>query len=324
MCRSVALCRESICQWITGRYSVREGDANHVQERLGRGAGDDPRVGGGASAPLRQAQLPLRGWGSARGDGPVLLRAWPDPVCDAAAGRGGRGRGSGGPLPGGRGGTGRGRRGRPRGAHRAAGRPAGAAVTGTAAAGVDERFAASRALFESTLRFLDGAQAAGLEHAELETHLQEAGRELFRQLMQDHLELRAQREQRLPEVTDAGQVARGAIEAGHTRALTTVFGEVTVTRQAYRRRRHANLYPADAALNLPVEKHSHGLRQLAALEAARGSFDDTAEAIERATGVGLGKRQAEARAGRAAVDVDDFYAQRRPQPGAGREVLVLY
>lgn len=158
-------------------------------------------------------------------------------------------------------------------------------MTGTAAAGVDERFAASRALFETTLGFLDGAQAAGLEHAELETHLQEAGRELFRQLMQDHLELRAQREQRLQEVTDAGQVARGAVEAGHTRALTTVFGEVTVTRLAYRRRRHANLYPADAALNLPVEKHSHGLRQLAALEAARGSFDDTAEAIERATGV---------------------------------------
>ena len=73
-----------------------------------------------------------------------------------------------------------------------------------------------------------------------------------------------------------------------------------------------------------MEKHSHGLRQLAALEAARGSFDDTAEAIERATGVRLGKRQAEALAGRAAADVDDFYAQRRPQPaGAGREVLVL-
>ena len=118
-------------------------------------------------------------------------------------------------------------------------------------------------------------------------------------------------------------MARGAIEAGHTRALTTVFGEVRVARQAYRRRGHANLYPADAALNLPAEKHSHGLRQLAALEAARGSFDDTAEAIERATGVRLGKRQAEALAGRAAVDIDDFYAQRQPQPGAGREVLVL-
>ena len=76
--------------------------------------------------------------------------------------------------------------------------------------------------------------------------LQQAGRELLRQLMQDHLELRAQREQRLHEVTDAEQVARGSVETGHTRALTTVFGEVTVTRLAYRRRGHANLYPADA------------------------------------------------------------------------------
>ena len=196
-------------------------------------------------------------------------------------------------------------------------------MTGPAAAGVDERFAASRALFETTLSFLDGAQAVALEHAELETHLQQAGRELFRQLMQDHLQLRAQREQRLPAVIDAEQVTRDAVETGHTRALTTVFGEVRVARLAYRRRGHANLYPADAALNLPAEKHSHGLRQLAALEAARGSFDDTAEAIERATGVRLGKRQAEALAGRAAVDIDDFYAQRQPQPGAGREVLVL-
>jgi hypothetical protein len=196
-------------------------------------------------------------------------------------------------------------------------------VTGSAATGVDERFAASRALFDTTLGFLDGAQAAGLEHAELETELEAQGRQLLRQLMQDHLELRTLREQRLPKVLDAQQVARGSVETGHTRALTTVFGEVTVTRLAYRRRGHANLYPADAALNLPIEKHSHGLRRLAALEAARGSYDDTAGAIERATGVRLGKRQAEALAGRAAADVEDFYARRRPQPGAGREVLVL-
>ena len=56
-----------------------------------------------------------------------------------------------------------------------------------------------------------------------------------------------------------------------------MFGEVTVTRLAYRRRGHCNLYPADAALNLPVEKHSHVLRKLAAIEASRGSFDDTAD-----------------------------------------------
>ena len=56
-------------------------------------------------------------------------------------------------------------------------------MTGLAAAGMDERFTASRALFDSTLGFLDGTQAASLEHAELETELEVKGRELVRQLM---------------------------------------------------------------------------------------------------------------------------------------------
>jgi hypothetical protein len=46
-------------------------------------------------------------------------------------------------------------------------------------------------------------------------------------------------------------IARGAVEADHSRALATVFGEVRVTRLAYRRRGHPNLHPADAVLNLP-------------------------------------------------------------------------
>lgn len=186
-------------------------------------------------------------------------------------------------------------------------------------------FAASRAMFESLVGQLADPDGGVLHatHTELEELLTTRSRELMRQLMQDQLDLRAQREQRLPEVNDAEQVVRGSVETGHTRPLTTVFGQVTVTRLAYRRRGQANLYPADAALNLPVEKHSHGLRQLTALEAARGSFDDTTDAIERATGVRLGKRQVEQLAGRAAVDFDDFYAQRRVPTSASRDVLVL-
>ena len=64
-------------------------------------------------------------------------------------------------------------------------------------------------------------------------------------------------------------MARTRVETGHTRALTTVFGEVSVTRLAYRAPGRANLHPADAGLNLPVDKHSHGLRRLAAIEASR-------------------------------------------------------
>jgi len=75
-----------------------------------------------------------------------------------------------------------------------------------------------------------------------------------------------------------------------------------------------NLYPADAVLNLPVGKHSAGLARWAAVEAARGSFADAREAIERATGVRLGKRQVENLARTAAVDTETFYDARRPQP----------
>ena len=171
--------------------------------------------------------------------------------------------------------------------------------------------------------WLDGAEAAGLTHAELEGRLQRDSRELFRQLLQDHLDLRAVREERLEGVVAADGVGRASVEAGHERALATVFGPVTCRRMAYRSKGHANLHPADAALNLPAEKHSHGLRRLAAVEAARDSFDGAVAALERATGQQLGKRQLEDLARRAAADFEAFYADRAPPVGDPGDVLAL-
>ncbi len=183
-------------------------------------------------------------------------------------------------------------------------------------------FAASRGRFDDVVAFLDGAQAAALSHAELEEHLDTDGRELLRQLLADHLTVRELREEKA-QVVDASGVRRSRVEPGHARALATVFGEVEVGRLAYRGPGQANLHPADGLLNLPVEKHSHGLRRLAAIEATRGSFDDAVEAIERATGQQLGKRQVEDLAGRAAADFDAFYAQRCPPEGNPADVLAL-
>ncbi|WP_261576359.1 ISKra4 family transposase, partial [Frankia gtarii] len=104
------------------------------------------------------------------------------------------------------------------------------------------------------------------------------------------------------------------LERGHGRGLSTVFGRVSVTRLAYRAVGAGNLHPADGALNLPAGLHSHGLRRLVALEAARGSFDDAVAAVERATGVRVGKRQLVELAGTAAVDVDGFYARMKAGP----------
>jgi len=185
-------------------------------------------------------------------------------------------------------------------------------------------FAASRDRFETVLGFLDGQEAGALSHGELEERLAVDHRELFRQLLQDHLDLRAQREARVERVRDAAGVSRPSTETGHAGALATVFGHVKVTRIAYRKPGRGNLHPADATLNLPAERHSHGLRRLAAVESSRGSFDDASEAMARATGQQVGKRQVEELTARAAVDFDGFYATRQPPPAADLgDVLVL-
>ncbi|MGI8684962.1 MAG: ISKra4 family transposase [Acidimicrobiales bacterium] len=188
---------------------------------------------------------------------------------------------------------------------------------------IDEgAFARSRSQFDHIVAFLDGGGAGALSHGELEDSLGAQGRELLRLLYQDHLDLRAEREPRLEAVVDAEGTGRPSVEMGHARMLTTVFGEVGVTRLAYRRRGRPNLHPGDAALNLPAERHSHGLRRLAAVESTRGSYDDAAEAMERA-GVGVAKRQVEGLARRAAADVGAFYDTRAPEPGASDDVLVV-
>ncbi len=187
----------------------------------------------------------------------------------------------------------------------------------------DDGFTTSRAKFEQVVGFLDGEPASGLSHADLEDRLNIEGRELLRLLYQDHLDLRAERERRQGPVIDGGGVSRPSVEAGHTRGLTTIFGEVTVTRYAYRRPGHPNLHPADRALNLPEERHSHGVRRLAATQAARGSFDDATDAVRSATGATVAKRQVEALAQRAAVDFEAFYATRPRPPADPEEVVVI-
>jgi hypothetical protein len=140
---------------------------------------------------------------------------------------------------------------------------------------------------------------------------------------QDHLDLRAAGEPRLELVVGGDGARRSNVERGHERALETVFGEVGVRRLGYRARGRENLYPADAQLNLPVEKHSHGMRRLAALEAPRSSFQDAHAAILRQTGQRLGKRQLRELATVAARDFAAFYEQRERQPTGEDDVLVL-
>ncbi len=190
---------------------------------------------------------------------------------------------------------------------------------------VDEvgMFAESRQRFDETVDWLIGSQAGGLSHAVLEARLQVAGREMLRQLLQNHLDLRAVREVRLPAVVGDDRVARTHAEPDHQRGLCTVFGEVSVTRIGYRAKGVDSRFVADAVLNLPIGLHSHGLRKVAAIEAARGSYDQAMAAIERSCGVSVGKRQVEILAADTARDVDAFYAARSGVRPPVADVLVL-
>jgi hypothetical protein len=185
-------------------------------------------------------------------------------------------------------------------------------------------FARSEELFGALRSGLAGAETADLTHADLEVWLEGRGRELLCSLFQDSLDLRTSREVRLVEPpAGADRVVRTRLEKGHRRALTTVFGRVMVSRLAYRAAGTSNLHPADGVLNLPAGLHSHGLRRLVALEASRGSFDDAVAAVERATGVRVGKRQLVELARSAAVDVTAFYGQDRPGAAEKDRLLVL-
>jgi len=184
-------------------------------------------------------------------------------------------------------------------------------------------FDRSRECFEGLVAGLAGVDADGLTHTGLEDRLAERGRELLRLLLQDHLDLRAAREERRQPVVGADEVVRSRVETGHARGLATVFGTVTVTRMAYRAPGVGNLCPADAVLNLPVEKHSHGLRRLVAVEAVRGSFDTALAAVDRSCGVRVPKRQAQRLARAAAVDVEAFYAARRYEAAGDDQLLVM-
>ena len=184
-------------------------------------------------------------------------------------------------------------------------------------------FAGADGLFAGLKGWLAGAEAAGMGHAELEKQVSVRGRELLRVVLQAHLDLRAGREQRQPAVTGPDQVTRTRAEKGHTRALASVFGQVTVTRIAYRAPGAPNLHLLDEQLDLPAGKYSHGLCEMLARAAAQVSIAAACQTVFLRTGVRIGTRQASQVIRRAAAGFTGFYATRRPAPAARGRVLVL-
>jgi hypothetical protein len=192
----------------------------------------------------------------------------------------------------------------------------------------DDPFAASKAMFAALADELAGPAAAGLTACELEELIDEESRKAVLRLLQDHYDLRALREEQRAgkhpaPVAGTDGITRTRLETGHGRLLATLFGTVTVTRCAWRKPGAPDYLPADAVLSMPAGRHSHTLAKLAALEAARGSFEAAHDAIARRCGPVIGKRQIEDSVVHSAADIPAFYAARIPEPCGPGTLVVL-
>lgn len=174
---------------------------------------------------------------------------------------------------------------------------------------VDDQFAGARTIFEGFVGKLSDDNALSMTHDQLEGLVAGEGRELLRQLLEDHLQLRTVLEQKQAAVQGVDKVNRNHVRQ-RTVKMTTMVGAVDVTRLTYGARGTTSLVPADAQLNMPAESFSFTVRERVAWLASRMSFDDVVEEFQRAHGVMLGKRQVEELARRAAVDFDAYYAVR--------------
>ena len=100
-----------------------------------------------------------------------------------------------------------------------------------------------------------------------------------------------------------------------------------MTREGHGARARETLFPLDAALNLPTERYSFGIRRRAAEEAPKGAFDEAVAVVTTHSSAAVAKRQVEAVVRRAAEDFNDFYLARRlawpAETRASSDVLVL-
>jgi hypothetical protein len=184
-------------------------------------------------------------------------------------------------------------------------------------------FSSTRERFEELIVTLAHEKNLKMDHAKLETFINKKGREILRQAMQDHLDLRSDTEQRYAAVVGSDLVVRTHVRSRET-TLRTIFGPVTIRRLSYSARDCYAIQPMDAELNLPTKTYSFGLARLIAENAVKMSFEATGQTIELSTGISVPKRQIEEQLRLASVRFYEFYESRAAiKPKNSDDLLVL-
>jgi hypothetical protein len=175
-----------------------------------------------------------------------------------------------------------------------------------------DTFEIANAHYANLVNCLETKASQGLEHGEVEQMINKDGTELLRLLFQSYLDQRYENETAQTNVMGSDGAKRPHRRNGTQRQLTTLFGEVVVTRLGYSSKEAgvSALYPSDGQLNLAPDQYSDGLRSRVATTASLVSFSETSQTIGETTGSEVGKRQCEELIVKVSQDFEAFYVQR--------------
>lgn len=187
---------------------------------------------------------------------------------------------------------------------------------------INETFSLARNQFETMIDRLHDDTTDQMHHDQVEALIKEQGTELMRLLLQAHLDLRSEREQRMEALVGADGIVRPHCREKCKRNLMTEFGQVVVSRKGYGSKGVQSLYPLDTKLNLPEDKYSSELCRLVAEAVADCSFDECAENIRRNTGGKVPKRQIIEQTVKMSQDFDAFYKVPK-EPEKTLDLLVI-
>lgn len=159
--------------------------------------------------------------------------------------------------------------------------------------------------------------ASGGSLAELEQAVHEELLAVGAAAVQDGLDMVSAAEVRRHDVTGPEGRPRPWADPGRARTLTTLFGDVTFTRIAYRGPGVPDVLCADEALDLPAgPTYSRALEARAAHLEALLPYRQVREVLEWETGVRVHNRQLRQIAARVAADTTTFAQTRTiPEPG---------
>ena len=186
-----------------------------------------------------------------------------------------------------------------------------------------EEFSLAREQFAKIIAFLTSDSAQQLDHGNIEEKIMKEGWEILRRLLQGHLDLRANQEQKSNSIKTSSGMLLTQCRTGCKRKLESLFGEVTVKRMSYKQRGEESIFPLDSDLNLPVGKYSHGLQKLVAEESSKTSFDEVVKTIKKLTGGKVPKRQAEELTPVVSSDFDKYYTQKKIESIENNEDILV-